>query len=165
VDPLTLTFVLSLFNPYINITSQKFSLTPFHLLFIILYSWPPCGLIPVLPDYLLLRHSCTWDKTSIFWYCHCQQWKKRKRRECAAGQEKKIWKEGEISRLAHFNVWASWEVCYWKRKGFWFNHKIMIKVQESPPNIMVPRKPMVYESLSKGLVVQGKDASPPVHPT
>ena len=38
VDPLTLTFVLSLFNPYINITSQKFSLTPFHLLFVILYN-------------------------------------------------------------------------------------------------------------------------------
>jgi len=38
VDSLTLTFGLSLFNPYINITSQKFSLTHFHLLFIILYS-------------------------------------------------------------------------------------------------------------------------------
>jgi len=34
------------------------------------------------------------------------------------------------------------------------------KVQESPPNIMVTRKPMVCESLSKQLVVQGKDASP-----
>ena len=25
---------------------------------------------PVLPGYLLLRHSCTWEKTSIFWSCH-----------------------------------------------------------------------------------------------
>jgi len=41
VDPLTLTIILSLFNPYINITSQKFSSTPFHLLFIILYNSPP----------------------------------------------------------------------------------------------------------------------------
>ena len=38
VDPLTLTIVLSLFNPSINITSQKYSSTPFHLLFVILYS-------------------------------------------------------------------------------------------------------------------------------
>jgi len=30
---------------------------------------------------------------------------------------------------------------------------------------MVIRKPMVYESLSKGLVMQGEDASPPMHPT
>ena len=43
MDPLTLTIILSLFNPYINITSQKFSSTPFHLLFIILYSLPPYG--------------------------------------------------------------------------------------------------------------------------
>jgi hypothetical protein len=69
VDPLTLTIILSLFNPYINITSQKFSSTPFHLLFIILYSSPPCGSTPVLLGYLLLRHSCTWDKTLIFWSC------------------------------------------------------------------------------------------------
>ena len=69
MDPLTLTIVLSLFNPYINITSQKFFSTPFHLLFIILCSEPPCGSTPVLPGYLLLRHSYTWDKTSIFWSC------------------------------------------------------------------------------------------------
>ena len=55
---------------HINITSQKFYSTPFHLLFIILYSSPPCGSTPVLPSYLLLQHSCTWDKTSIFWSCH-----------------------------------------------------------------------------------------------
>jgi hypothetical protein len=61
--------LLSLINTHINITSQKFSSTPFHLLFIILYSSPPCGSTPVLPGYLLLRHSCTWDKTSIFWLC------------------------------------------------------------------------------------------------
>jgi hypothetical protein len=54
VNPLTLTIVLSLFNPYINITSQKFSSTPFHLLFIILYSSPPCDSISVLSGYLLL---------------------------------------------------------------------------------------------------------------
>jgi hypothetical protein len=58
VDPLTLIIVLSLFNSYINISSKKFSSTPFHLLFVILYSWPSYGLTPVLPDYLLLRHSC-----------------------------------------------------------------------------------------------------------
>jgi hypothetical protein len=70
MDPLTLIIVLSLFNPYINITSQKFSSTPFHLLFIILYSSPPCGSTLVLPGYLLLQHSCTWDKTSNFLSCH-----------------------------------------------------------------------------------------------
>jgi hypothetical protein len=69
VNSLTLTIVLSLFNPYIIITSQKFSSTPFHLLFVNLYSWPPCGSTLVLSGYLLLRHSCTWDKTSIFWLC------------------------------------------------------------------------------------------------
>jgi len=69
VDTLTFTFVLSLFNPYINITSQKFSSTPFHLLFVILYSSPVYGSTPVLRGYLLLRHSCTWEKTSIFWSC------------------------------------------------------------------------------------------------
>ena len=41
----------------------------------------------------------------------------------------------------------------------------MIKVQESPPSIMVTRKNMACESLSKELVVQREDASPPVHPT
>jgi hypothetical protein len=41
----------------------------------------------------------------------------------------------------------------------------MINVQESPPNIMVTRNPMVYEGLGKRLVVQGKDASFPMHPT
>ena len=69
VDPLTLTILLSLINTHINITSQKFSSTPFHLLFIILYSSHPYGSTSVLPCYLLLRHSCTWDKTSIFWSC------------------------------------------------------------------------------------------------
>jgi hypothetical protein len=64
VNPLTLTIILSLFNPYINITSQKFSSTPFYLLFIILYSSPPCGSTPILPGYLLLRHSYTWEKIS-----------------------------------------------------------------------------------------------------
>ena len=34
-----------------------------------LYNQPPCGSTPVLPGYLLLRHSCTWEKTSIFWSC------------------------------------------------------------------------------------------------
>jgi hypothetical protein len=37
VDPLTLTIILSLFNPYINITSQKLSSTPFLLLSISLF--------------------------------------------------------------------------------------------------------------------------------
>ena len=48
---------------------------------------------------------------------------------------------------------------------FEFNHKIMINVQESPPSIMVTRKPMVCERLDKGLVVQGENVSPPVHTT
>ena len=52
-----------------------------------------------------------------------------------------------------------------KGNGIEFNHKIMIKVQESPPNIMVTRKSMVCDSLGKGLVVQGEDASLLVHPT
>jgi len=34
-----------------------------------LYNEPPCGSTPVLPSYLLLRHSYTWEKTSIFWSC------------------------------------------------------------------------------------------------
>jgi hypothetical protein len=29
------------------------------------------------------------------------------------------------------------EVCCWEGKGFEFNHKVMIKVQELPPSIMV----------------------------
>jgi hypothetical protein len=76
VDPLTLTSVLLLFNSYINITSQNslqllfyyYSLQIF--LFICnLYNSSLCGSTPVLPGYLLLRHSCTWDKTSTFWSC------------------------------------------------------------------------------------------------
>ena len=50
-------------------------------------------------------------------------------------------------------------------KSFGFNNKIMIKIQESPPNIMIIRKSMVYESLSKISFVQRKDALPLVHPT
>jgi hypothetical protein len=46
-----------------------------------------------------------------------------------------------------------------KRKGFEFNYKIIIKVQESLPSIMVTKKPMVYKSSDKGLVVQGEDTS------
>jgi len=30
---------------------------------------------------------------------------------------------------------------------------------------MITTKPMVYESLGNGLIMQGKDVSPPVHPT
>jgi hypothetical protein len=30
---------------------------------------------------------------------------------------------------------------------------------------MITRKPMVYESLGNGLIVQGEDVSPPMHPT
>jgi len=76
VNPLTLTSVLSLFNPYTNITSQNslqllfcyYSLQIF--LFICnLYNWSPCGSTPVLLGYLLLQHSCTWDKTSTLWSC------------------------------------------------------------------------------------------------
>jgi hypothetical protein len=42
---------------------------------------------------------------------------------------------------------------------------VTTKVQEPPPSIKVTRKLMVCESPSKGLVVQGKDASPPMHHT
>ena len=38
-------------------------------IYIYIYSWPPCGSTPVLPGYLLLWHSCTWDKTSTLWSC------------------------------------------------------------------------------------------------
>jgi len=41
----------------------------------------------------------------------------------------------------------------------------MIKVQESPPSIMVIRKLMVRESLGKRLVVLGEAVSPLVHLT
>ena len=85
MNPLTLAYVLSLFNPYINITSQSSLQHRYHFHHIIitiiiiiiiiiiiynLYSLPPCGSTPVLPGYLLLRHSCTWDKTSTLWSCH-----------------------------------------------------------------------------------------------
>jgi len=41
-----------------------------------------------------------------------------------------------------------------KGKGFEYNHKVMIMKFRSPhPSIMVTRKPMVCESLGKGLVV------------
>ena len=35
-----------------------------------LYSWPLYDSTLILPGYLLLRHSCTWEKISIFWLCH-----------------------------------------------------------------------------------------------
>jgi hypothetical protein len=41
----------------------------------------------------------------------------------------------------------------------------MIKFQESPHSIKVTKKPMICENLSKGLIVQKKNASPQVHPT
>jgi len=79
--------LLSLFNPYVNLSSQSS-----HQLLLLLYYYyyyyccccccccyyycciivvynlynqPPCGSTPVLPGYLLLRHSCTWEKTSF----------------------------------------------------------------------------------------------------
>jgi hypothetical protein len=72
VDPLTLTIVLSLFNLFIIITSQSSLQHQYHFIICNLYSSPTCGSTPILLGYLLLRHSCTWDKTSIFWLC--QQW-------------------------------------------------------------------------------------------
>jgi hypothetical protein len=69
VDPLTLTIVLSLFNLFIIITSQSSLQHQYHFIICTLYGWPPCGSTPVLPGYLLLWHSCTWDKTLIFWSC------------------------------------------------------------------------------------------------
>jgi len=76
VDPLTLASVLLLFNLYINITSQNslqllFCYYSFQIFLFNcnLYNSPLCGSTPVLPGYLLLRHSCTWDKTSTLWSC------------------------------------------------------------------------------------------------
>jgi hypothetical protein len=66
VDPLTLTIVLSLFNIFIIITSQSSLQHQYHFIICNLYSSPTCGSTPILLGYLLLRHSCTWDKTSIF---------------------------------------------------------------------------------------------------
>ena len=49
---------------------------------------------------------------------------------------------------------------------FGFNHKIIINVQESPPNILrLLGNLMVCESLDKRLVVQRENISPSVHPT
>jgi hypothetical protein len=61
--------------------------------------------------------------------------------------------------VSYDNIWLSRGEVEWcafhllrgivmKWKGYEFNHKIMIKVQESPPNIMVTRIPIVCESLS-----------------
>jgi len=72
VDFLTLTIVLSLFNLFIIITSQSSLQHQYHFIICNLYNSPPCGSTPILTSYLLLRHSCTLDKTSIFW--SCQQW-------------------------------------------------------------------------------------------
>ena len=69
VDPLTLTIVLSLFSLFIIITSQSSLQHQYHFIICNLYSSPPCGSTPVLLGYLLLRHSCIWKKTSIFWLC------------------------------------------------------------------------------------------------
>jgi len=63
MDPLTLTSVLLLFNPYISITSQYSLQHQYHFIICNSYNSPLCGSTPVLPGYLLLRHSCTWDKT------------------------------------------------------------------------------------------------------
>jgi hypothetical protein len=69
VDPLTLTIVLLLFNLFIIITSQSSLQHQYHFIICNLYSSPPCGSTPILPGYLLFRHSCTWDKTSTLWSC------------------------------------------------------------------------------------------------
>ena len=69
VDPLTLTIVLSLFSLFIIIKSQSSLQHQYHFIICNLYSSPLCGSTPVLPGYLLLRHSCIWEKTSIFWSC------------------------------------------------------------------------------------------------
>ena len=79
--------MLSLFNPYVNLATQSSHQLLLLLLYYFyyyyyyycccycvvvnynLYNKPPCGSTPVLPGYLLLRHSCTWEKTSIFWSC------------------------------------------------------------------------------------------------
>jgi hypothetical protein len=67
VDSLTLTNVLSLFNFFIIITSESSLQHQYHFINCNLYSSHPCGSTPILLGYLLLWHSYTWDKTSIFW--------------------------------------------------------------------------------------------------
>jgi hypothetical protein len=53
-----------------------------------------------------------------------------------------------------------------KRKEFWiYSSTYDYKVQESPPNTIVTRKPIVCESSGKGLVVQEEDESLLIHPT
>uniref|UniRef100_A0A6N2N7Z0 DEAD/DEAH-box helicase domain-containing protein n=1 Tax=Salix viminalis TaxID=40686 RepID=A0A6N2N7Z0_SALVM len=53
------------------------------------------------------------------------------------------------------------------KNGVVYNRKIYdYNYKESPPSITVTRKPIgLRESWVRGLVVQGEDASPPVHPT
>jgi hypothetical protein len=70
VDPLTLTTVLSLFKSLHQYLISKVLFNSFALIVYYLYSWPCCGSTQVLPGYLLLWHSCTWDKTSTLWSCH-----------------------------------------------------------------------------------------------
>jgi len=55
---------------------------------------------------------------------------------------------GNVGWLTRLNNEPSERWC-WEGKRFEFNHKIMIKVQESPPSIKVPRKLIVCKSLSK----------------
>ena len=76
MNSLTLTSVLLLFNPYINITSQNslqllfcYYYLQIFLFICNLYNSPLYGSTPILSGYLLLRHPCTWEKTSIFWSC------------------------------------------------------------------------------------------------
>ena len=53
------------------------------------------------------------------------------------------------------------------KMGLFYSRKIYdYNSKESPPSIMVTRKPIgLRESWVRGLVVQGEDESPPVHPT
>jgi hypothetical protein len=52
-----------------------------------------------------------------------------------------------------------------KEIRFWvWSYNDDYKIQELPPSIKFTTKPMVCESLGKGLVVQGEDVSPFVHP-
>jgi len=64
-----------------------------------------------------------------------------------------------------------WAICaFWwgivvrKKKDLWFNHKIMIKVQESPLNIMVTRN-LWFVKVWVGTGCARGDASPPMHLT
>jgi hypothetical protein len=69
-----------------------------------------------------------------------------------------VWRQWRLSVVPCCEVWCVWKVFL----------DLIIKLLlrfRSRYLVLWSLGPMVCESLSKGLVVQGEDASPPVHPT